>query len=44
MRFFFDNNLSEHLAKGLKEYSSKTQPPFAYKIPPNGTKFVKIDL
>ena len=28
----------------IKELSLKTKPPFAYRIPPSGTKFSKIDL
>jgi hypothetical protein len=28
----------------IKEYSLKNRPPFAYRIPPKGTNFVKIDL
>ena len=28
----------------IKELSGKTQPPFAYRIPPTGTKFTQIPL
>ena len=28
----------------IKEYSLKNRPPFAYRIPPTETNFVKIDL
>ena len=28
----------------IKEYASKTKPPFAFRIPPKGTKFVTIPL
>jgi predicted nuclease of predicted toxin-antitoxin system len=28
----------------IKELSGRTQPPFAYRIPPTGTKFTQIPL
>jgi predicted nuclease of predicted toxin-antitoxin system len=28
----------------IKELSGKTQPPFAYRIPPKGTKFTQIHM
>lgn len=28
----------------IKEYAIKTRPPFAFRVPPTGTKFEKIDL
>ena len=28
----------------IKEYSSKYQPPFAFRVPPKGTKFSRINL
>jgi len=28
----------------IKEYARKTHPPFAYRVPPSGTKFVSLQL
>ncbi len=55
MRFFIDANLSEQLARGLREFgenvvhlkehfSQNEQPPFAYRVPPHGTSIKSLQL
>ncbi len=44
MTFFVDNNLSTALAAGMKEFAAKTRRPFAFRVPPSGTKFTSLAL
>lgn len=54
MRFFFDNNLSPGLARGMKGFGEDVvhltevfpgdASPFAFQVPPTGTKLTRLEL